>query len=285
MSHAVATHTSPSRKEDRPPQRSLLSTVLARPEIGALVAAIAIFVFFFVIAEPFRSLAALSTILYASSAIGIVAVGVSLLMIGGEFDLSAGVSVITAALAASMLSYQFSANMWVGAAVSLLVMLTIGFINGYLVVRTGIPSFLVTLSTFFMLFGINLGVTKLITGTVATQNVSDIDGFSSARTVFSSQFEVGGVTVRATVLWWIVFVLAATWILLRTQVVVVRARSCSRSSAGAVISSDLSWLVVWLRALTALLRATRSARIASTRPSLALGVPVAVPASAERAAE
>ncbi len=218
MSHAVATHTSPSRKEDRPPQRSLLSTVLARPEIGALVAAIAIFVFFFVIAEPFRSLAALSTILYASSAIGIVAVGVSLLMIGGEFDLSAGVSVITAALAASMLSYQFSANMWVGAAVSLLVMLTIGFINGYLVVRTGIPSFLVTLSTFFMLFGINLGVTKLITGTVATQNVSDIDGFSSARTVFSSQFEVGGVTVRATVLWWIVFVLAATWILLRTQV-------------------------------------------------------------------
>ncbi len=218
MSHAVATHTSPSTKEDRPPQRSLLSTVLARPEIGALVAAIAIFVFFFVIAEPFRSLAALSTILYASSAIGIVAVGVSLLMIGGEFDLSAGVSVITAALAASMLSYQFSANMWVGAAVSLLVMLTIGFINGYLVVRTGIPSFLVTLSTFFMLFGINLGVTKLITGTVATQNVSDIDGFGSARTVFSSQFEVGGVTVRATVFWWIVFVLVATWILLRTQV-------------------------------------------------------------------
>jgi len=67
--------------------------------------------------------------------------------------------------------------------------------------------------------------------------------------------------------------------------VVVRERSCSRSSAGAVTSSALSWLVVWLRALTALPRATRSARIASTRPSRPLGVPVAVPASAARAAE
>ena len=88
----------------------------------------------------------MSTILYSASTLGIVAVGVALLMIGGEFDLSAGVSVITASLTASMISYQFSANMWIGALVSLLVMLTIGFINGYLVVRTGIPSFLITLS-------------------------------------------------------------------------------------------------------------------------------------------
>lgn len=66
---------------------------------------------------------------------------------------------------------------------------------------------------------------------------------------------------------------------------VVRTRSCSRSSAGAVTSRALTWLVVWLRALTALLRATRSVRIASIRPSRALGAPVAAPASAARAAE
>ena len=51
---------------------------------------------------------------------------------------------------------------------SLILALFIGFINGYLVVKTGIPSFLITLGTFFMLQGANLGVTKLVTGAVST---------------------------------------------------------------------------------------------------------------------
>ena len=55
--------------------------------------------------------------------------------------------------------------------------------------------------------------------------------------------------------------------------VVLKWRSCSRSWAGAVISKALSWLVAWVRVLTAPLRATRSARIASTRPSRVLGWP------------
>ncbi len=156
--------------------------------------------------------------LYQSSQIGIVAVAVALLMIGGEFDLSAGVAVVTAALTASMLSYQLSANLWVGAVVALLVMLLIGFVNGYLVVKTGIPSFLVTLSTFFMLQGLNLGVTKKVTGTVATQDITDIAGFGSLHKVFASQFKVGSVNVRVLVLWWLLFTALATWVLLRTRV-------------------------------------------------------------------
>ena len=77
-------------------QVGLLSRVLARPEIGALVAAIVIGIFFLVVAPPFRSADSLATVLYQSATIGIVAVGVGMLMIGGEFDLSAGVMVTTA---------------------------------------------------------------------------------------------------------------------------------------------------------------------------------------------
>ena len=131
--------------------------------------------------------------LYVSSTYGIPAVAVALLMIGGEFDLSAGVAVTASALVASMFSYQFSANMWVGVLVALVVALAIGFINGYLVVKTGIPSFLVTLGTFFMLRGLNLAVTKIVTGNVGTNDVSDIAGFETAKKVFASQFTVGGV--------------------------------------------------------------------------------------------
>ncbi|MBB6378315.1 simple sugar transport system permease protein [Pseudonocardia eucalypti] len=198
-------------------QRSMISRVLGRPEVGALVAAVAIFVFFFVIAEPFRTTAALATVLYQSSTIGIVAVGVALLMIGGEFDLSTGVAVTTTALASSMISYQLSLNAWVGVVLSLAVSLGIGFVNGYLRMRTGIPSFLVTLSTFFVLAGLNLGVTKLITGTVATSNPSELDGFASAKAVFASEIPLGFMTVNISVLWWLVFTLVATWILLRTR--------------------------------------------------------------------
>ena len=59
---------------------------------------------------PSCSASSLGTVLYAASTIGIMAVPVALLMIGGEFDLSAGVLVTTSALISSMFSYQLTAN-------------------------------------------------------------------------------------------------------------------------------------------------------------------------------
>jgi simple sugar transport system permease protein len=213
---SVATPTPPV--DERVKRVSPLHRLLARPEIGSLVGAIVIYVFFFVNADTFRSTAALSTILYVSSTIGIMAVGVALLMIGGEFDLSAGVAVTTSALTAGLLSFQYSTNVWVGVLLALVVSLIVGFFNGYLVMRTGIPSFLVTLGSFLMLQGANLAVTKLITGQVASQNISDMDGFGLAQNIFASEFTIGGVSVWITVVWWFLFVALATWTLLRTKV-------------------------------------------------------------------
>ena len=224
-SPATTPATQPQKTSDAPApvKKSLFARVLTRPEIGAVAAAIAIFIFFFAIAPAFRTLPSFATVLYASSTIGIVAVGVALLMIGGEFDLSSGVTVVTAALCAALITFQLSLNMWVGVLVSLLVALGIGFINGYLVVKTKIPSFLITLSTFFMLRGINLGVTKAATGTVATDNVSGLDGFLAAKAVFASDIPLGFITVQVqvipmSILWWIGLACLATWILLRTKV-------------------------------------------------------------------
>jgi simple sugar transport system permease protein len=218
MSQTVTAAPTPPAADERIGRKSVLSRLLARPEMGALVGAIVIYIVFFIVAAPFREATSLSTVLYQSSTYGIPAVAVALLMIGGEFDLSAGVAVTSSALVASMFSYQFTTNMWVGVVVSLVVALGIGFVNGYLVVRTGIPSFLVTLGTFFMLRGLNLAMTKQITGNVATNDVSNIDGFGSAQKVFASQFTVGGVSIRITLLWWVLFIAVATWILLRTHI-------------------------------------------------------------------
>ncbi len=207
----------PAGAGPRTARRSPARRVLARPEVGALVGAIAVYVFFFAVAPPFRQLDSLATVLYQASTIGIVAVPVALLMIGGEFDLSAGVAVITSALTASMLSWQLTQNVWVGVLVALAVSLGVGALNGFLLIRTGLPSFLVTLGTFLMLQGLNLAVTKLLTGNVATDSISDMDGFGQARKVFASSVDIAGAQFKITVFWWLGFAAIATWVLLRTR--------------------------------------------------------------------
>jgi len=217
---AVTTPPAPGTgkaKDGRTAERPLVIRLLARPEVGVFLGAVAVWVFFLIAAPPVREGNSMATILYQSSTIGIMALPVALLMIGGEFDLSSGVAVITSALTASMFAFQLTLNVWAGVFVALLVSLAIGFLNGWLVVKTGLPSFLVTLGTFLILQGVNLAVTKLVTGNVATDDISTMDGFDQAKKVFASSFDVGGVQVKITVVYWLVFAALATWVLLRTK--------------------------------------------------------------------
>ncbi|MGW2185488.1 ABC transporter permease [Streptomyces sp. NPDC001719] len=206
------------RADERLVRRSYLRRMMGRPELGSVVGAAAVFLFFSFVADSFLQPSSLSTVLYASSTIGIMAVPVALLMIGGEFDLSTGVMVTSSALISSMFSYQMTANVWVGVGVSLLATLAIGFFNGFMLTRTKLPSFIITLGTFLMLTGLNLGFTKLISGTVSTKTIGDMDGFESAREVFASHLSIGDVDLQVTILWWLGLVALATWVLLRTRV-------------------------------------------------------------------
>ncbi|MGO3363400.1 MAG: ABC transporter permease, partial [Corynebacterium sp.] len=194
-----------------------LAKILRRPELASLVGAVAIFVLFMVVAPSFRSLDAFSTVLYTSSTLGIIALAVGLLMIGDEFDLSTGVAVTTTALAASMLAYNLHLQTWVGSLLALAIALGIGFFNGFMVTRTGIPSFLITLATFLMLQGLNLAVTKLVNDQVATPVISDMQGYEFCRRLFAGSVNILGVTVQVTVFWWILFVAIATWVLFKTR--------------------------------------------------------------------
>ncbi|TAP42992.1 ABC transporter permease [Arthrobacter sp. S39] len=212
------TRTKSPATDERVAKRSPLQQLLGRPEVGALVGAIVLFIFFAVVSSTFTQPNALATVLYGSSTIGIMAVGVSLLMIGGEFDLSTGVAVISSALTASMFSWYFSTNVWVGVILALLVSLAIGFINGWILMKTKLPSFIVTLASFLMLTGLNLGLTRLIGGSVSSPSISTMDGFDTARGVFASSVNIAGIDVKITVFIWIALVAVATWVLMRTRV-------------------------------------------------------------------
>jgi simple sugar transport system permease protein len=64
---------------------------------------------------------------------------------------------------------------------------------------------------------VNLAVTKLITGSVVIQGMNEVPGFDQVRTFFGSSFALFGLTVKVAIVWWVVVVIAATWILLRTR--------------------------------------------------------------------
>ncbi|PYI68994.1 ribose ABC transporter permease [Arthrobacter livingstonensis] len=208
----------PPALDERVGRRSMVANLLGRPEIGALVGAIVLFIFFSIVAPVFLQANSFATVLYGSSTIGIMAVGVALLMIGGEFDLSAGVAVISSALTASLFSWYFSTNVWIGVGLALVVSLTIGFVNGWILMKTKLPSFIVTLATFLMLTGLNLALTRLIGGSVATPSIATMDGFASAQAVFSNDFIIAGVDIKSPVFIWIILVAITSWLLLRTRV-------------------------------------------------------------------
>lgn len=204
--------------DERVSTKGRLAQLMSRPEVGAAIGALAVFLFFTAVAPPFTTAAGISTVLYGASTIGIMVVGVSLLMIGGEFDLSTGVAVVSSALMASLFSWHFATNVWVGVAIALIASLSIGLINGLIFIKTKLPSFVVTLAMFLMLTGLNLALTRIIGGTVATPSISNMDGFESARSIFASSFSIFGLNIRITIVYWIVLVAIATFILLRTKV-------------------------------------------------------------------
>ena len=221
-------------------RRPLWKALLGRPEAGALGGTILVFALFWAVAPPLHQLSAQSTVLYQAATLGIPSVAVALLMIGGEFDLTAGVAVTTASLAASIFSTSFGLNLWFGVVFSLALALGIGALNGYLLARTRLHSFLVTLATFLMLQGANIALTRLITGNVATSDISMTPGYASAHAVFASSLQIGHTQLSIAILYWLVLIAGGTWILLRSRfgnwVLAVGGQSASARAVGVPVA-------------------------------------------------
>jgi simple sugar transport system permease protein len=203
--------------DERLARLSPAARLLRRPELGALLAAIAVGVFFTTQATLFAQLDGIANWTDVASTIGIPAVMVALLMIGGEFDLSAGVMTGSAGLMMGILATEVGMNLWLAILITLIAAGGIGFFNGWMVMRTKLPSFIVTLATFFVLQGVNLGVTKAITNQVSVSNIDTASGYDSASKIFGGTFWSPH-DFQITVLWWIAITAIATWVLTRTRV-------------------------------------------------------------------
>jgi simple sugar transport system permease protein len=211
------TATTVDALDERVAKVGVFRRLLLTPELGSLLGAVVVFVFFATQSTVFWHSPGIANWLDVASTYGIMAVVVALLMIGGHFDLSAGVQLATAGLTTAILTTQYHLVVWVAMAVSLGVCLAIGFLNGYLVIRTGLPSFIITLATFLMLQGINLGLTKTITNTVSVSGIDSEPFFSGPQKLLASQVDLFGQTYYIAILWWVIFTVVGSYVLLKTR--------------------------------------------------------------------
>lgn len=216
-----------SRPDERLRRDSTLKRLLRRPELGAVGGAILVWMLFAVLAgdRGFLSLRGAANYLQVSSELGILAVAVSLLMIGGEFDLSIGSIIGASGMMIAILSVEIGWNIWAALAASLVFALVVGAINGILVVRTRLPSFIITLGTLFVIRGLTIGLTRLITGLTQVSGIKEVVGYESAAALFASALNVVDFTsprrlnaaFSISILWWLVIAAVATYVLLRTR--------------------------------------------------------------------
>lgn len=182
-----------------------------RPEMGALAGAVIVYVFFAIFGgNQFLGLGGTASWMNIAAELALVAIPVGLLMIAGEFDLSVGSIVAASSITLALVSGQWGAPFWVGMICAFAVGLSAGFINGFIVTRTNVPSFIVTLAMQFALAGLTLGLARLLTGTTSITLTPDPLAKEIFGGLIDGQFEVA-------IVWAVIMAVVVSWILQMTR--------------------------------------------------------------------
>jgi simple sugar transport system permease protein len=180
--------------------------LLRRPEAGAFLGLIAVLIFFGIFGGlRFLEISGMSSWLNVAASLGIIAIPVGLLMIAGELDVSVGAMVPAGAMLTAVIAGHFGLPIWIGIAATLAFGVLVGLVNGYMVVRTAVPSLIITLGSLFAVQGILLGLTVLVT---KSTNVA-IKAEGLAKSMFGDFVSFGGIfpegQLQVIVLWWVLF--------------------------------------------------------------------------------
>ncbi len=192
---AAATSAMATGGDERLAYRGVFQRLFIRPEIGASIGAVAIWVFFWAVSVNQGTANGTSGVLDYAATLGIMAVAVSMLMIGGEFDLSSGANTGAMGILLVLLVKETGElggaglSLWLAIPISLAVALGIGFFNGWMVERTALPSFIVTLGTFFVLKGAKLGFSKLIVDQIQVGRTDEGQGYDFWYKIFAGEWD------------------------------------------------------------------------------------------------
>lgn len=137
---------------------------LIRPELGGIVGTIAVFLFFLIFAGDSGMFNAQGIMNWSqvSAQFMIIAVGACMLMVAGEFDLSVGSMIGFAGMSIAILGVTLNLPIWIAVLATFALCIGIGAVNGLIVVKTGLPSFIVTLAFLFILRGFTIFFPQVI---------------------------------------------------------------------------------------------------------------------------
>lgn len=214
-------NASPQIAADRRREVPLISRLMNRPELGSVAGAILVFLIFLLIAGDsgmFSPDGAISWIKVASY-LGIIAIGACLLMIAGEFDLSVGSMIGFAGMMIAIPAKYWGWPIWASICFAFSGALTLGFINGYIAVKTRLPSFIVSLAFLFILRGLTIGLSIYFTKRTIISGVGMDEGLAEGDWLAQLfGFTLGGeYGIPAATVWFLILAIVASFVLLRTR--------------------------------------------------------------------
>ena len=184
-------------------------------ELVVLISFALVFLFFSIRAENFLSLVSLTNILTIASIKGIFIVGVAMLMISGEFDLSVG-SILAVATFVFALSLEGGIAPLPAFVFAMAVSAALGGINGFIVIRTGIPSFIATLGTMLAF----RGIARAIGGGDFARYTGELPAFFSGLNgefTFINRLAEPAGSARMAIVWFLLFAVLAAVVMRNTR--------------------------------------------------------------------
>ncbi len=224
--------------DERVKSESLATRLMKRPELGAVGGLVLVTLFFLFTADrTMFTLSGIMNFMTPAAQLGILGIAAAMLMIGGEFDLSIGSMVAFTGMMFGVFTVNLGVSLVIAIPLTLGLAAALGAANGVVVIRTGLPSFIVTLAGLFILRGASLVGLKIFTGgSTQLRGVRDAvegdflaplfsgDAFGFLMTWLaqaglvdtfkSGAPKIPGIPVE--ILWFVAFAIAATYVLLRT---------------------------------------------------------------------
>jgi fructose transport system permease protein len=154
--------------------------------LGPLIALVLASAFFATQSDRFLSIQNFSLILQQVMVVGTIAIGQTLVILTAGIDLSCGMVMALGGIVMTKLAATAGMNPYLAIACGLLVCMAFGLVNGLLVTRIRLPSFIVTLGTMNIAFAI----TQLYSG---AQTITDLP---PEMVFFGSTFAIGGAAVN-----------------------------------------------------------------------------------------
>jgi simple sugar transport system permease protein len=225
--------------DERVARSSAFTRLMRRPEAGVVLGLIATFVIFALLpgASSLYSLQGAMTFLTLSAELGILAAAVALLIIAGEFDLSIGSMVGFAGIVIGLAVTSLGWPLWAAIGSAFAVAVLVGYLNGYITVKTRLPSFIVTLASLFILRGLSIGITRAVTGRTQIPYILENPPDPWTAAIFNGHVLTGlfhwmgtqgWIDTKAdgtpfvpgipmSIVWWIVITALAGWVLTKTR--------------------------------------------------------------------